>query len=667
MLYILAFAMRLLPLLLAAGAAGLAAAQSFEPPTPEQLAARERVRPAVEAIFREARTPPEKNADPRPRYFFDVTDALIALGPDVVPFLIAEVDLEDAQTFHFATYALGILGGPGAEETLRKAARRGDDRGGRYGQLSKRMAVYALALMGKGDAVDLALQGEQVADTIVIPDTYLMPQISLMLGSSAVPYLTKQLETYAGDPAASTKLEWTLAGLGRTGDPSVVPKIVPLLSNESIGVRARAEEALGQLGDGSVCDKLVPLLPNAKLRENQSAALALARMAPEKCLPGIMEHLKTEPNVEVRAQLYRAVASVQGEAALEFLQQYMATPNPHEAVILLDTIGRIGSRKGLPLVRSMLDKKDGSAVQRAIETLAILGGEGATDTLLAKTGDPRRTVKLLACRTLTEMRERRAGPRVAGNLLELVSEPVGNLSLRAPIKEYAEALVTLRFAEPVPELTEALGKQADPEIVANLRDAVTRLKLLMELGNDVPKWVAKLADPAEPVRRLAGSRLAEIGSPAAVTALERRLGDASLPAAERAEILRSIGEFRTEGAAAAVERHLVDPTYDAFDLRDARAAAAWAARRLGGTRMIHALRDSAVRRDGREIATIIYWAIADPGNAFEPIRTLRARRMRYPEPTYGREDEHVGEILRELARGRAPRRFDVPPERLSTL
>src|SRR5262245_25240320 len=97
-LYILAFAMRLLPLLLAVGAAGLAAAQGSEPPTPEELAARERVRPAVEAIFREARTPPERHADPRPRYFFDVTDSLVALGPDVVPFLVAEVDLEDSQT-----------------------------------------------------------------------------------------------------------------------------------------------------------------------------------------------------------------------------------------------------------------------------------------------------------------------------------------------------------------------------------------------------------------------------------------------------------------------------------------------------------------------------------------------------------------------------------------
>ena len=659
--------MRLLPLLLVAASAGLAAAQTFEPPTPEELAGRERVRPAVEAIWREARTPPAKNAEPRPRYFYEVTDALIDLGPDVVPFLIAEVDLEDSQTFLFATYALGRLGGPGAEEALRKAVRRGDDRGDRFGQLSKRSAVYALALMGKADAVDVALEGEEVASTVVVPDLYLMQQIALVLGPAAVPNLTKQLETFAADPAASSKLEWTLRGLGRAGDPSVVPKILPLLSSESIGVRVQTEEALGRLADGSVCDRLVPLLGNAKLRENQSVALALARIRPEKCVPAILEHLKTEPNIEVRAQLYRAVASVQGEAALESFLPYMASANPYEPTILLDTIARIGSRKGLPLVRSMLDGKDGNAVQRALEVLASLGGEGAVDTLLAKTGDPRRTVKLLACRNLTDIRERRAGPRVAGNLLDLVSEPVGNITLRAPIKEYAEALVTLRFTDPIPDLTEAIGKQSDPEILADLNSAVTRLKLLGELGNDASKWAGKLADPQEPVRRLAANRLAEIGSPAAVTALEGRVRDASLPPADRAEILRAIGEFRTEGAASMVERHLVDPAYDAYDVRDARAAAAWAARRLGGNRMVHALRDSATRRDGRDLPTLIYWAIADPANTHEPIRKLRSRRMRYPESTYGREDEHLDEILRELERGRAPRRFDVPPERLSTL
>jgi HEAT repeat protein len=659
--------MRILPLLLAALVASRVAAQPFEPPTPEELAAREKVRPAVEAIFREARTPPERNADPHPRYFYEVTDALIALGPGVVPFLIAEIDLEDSQTFHFAAYALGRLGGPGAEEALRKAVRRADDRGGRFGQACKRMAIYGLALLGHDDTIDLMQEGEEVPGTNVIPDMYLMPQLSLMLGPAAVPRLVKQLDTYAADPAASTKLEWTLRGLGRAGDPSVVPKIVPLLASESITVRAQAEEALGRLGDTTVCDKLVPLLANAKLRENQSVALALARMHPETCIPGIVTRLKTEPNVEVRAQLYRAIASVQGEGALVTLQPYLDTKNPYEPTILLDTMERIGSRKALPMVRAMLDNKNGGAVQRALETLASLGGEGAMDTLLAQASNPRHTVRLLACRNLVELREKRAGPLVAKNLLEMIDEPVGNLSQRAPIKEYAEALVLLRYTDPIPALEEAIGKQADPEIVAALKSSGERLKLLAELGDDASKWAAKLADPSKPIRLLAADRLAEIGSRAAVGALDKRLADASISPDERAAILTAIGQFHPEGASPEVERHLADPAYDGFAMRDARFAAAWAARRIGGPKMIRALRDSAVRRDGHDFATLAYLAVADPANAASTLKIARARRLRFPEPTFGREDEHLDEILRELSHGRAPRRFDVPPVVLPTL
>jgi len=658
--------MRILPLLIPALCVSLVAAQKFEPPTPEELAAQERVRPAVEAIWREVRRVPERNEDPRPRYFYETTDALIALGPGVVPFLIAEIDLEDSQTFHLAAYAMGRLGGPGVEEALRKAVRRADQRGGRFGQACKRMAIYALGMLGQADAIDLMQEGEPVPGTNVIPDLYLIQHISLMLGPAAVPRLVKQLDTYGADPASSTSLEWTLRGLGRAGDPSLASKIVPLLSSPSISVRAQAEDALGRIADGSVCDKLVPLLPNEKLRENHSVALALARIRPEACLPGIVEHLKVEPNVEVRAQLYRAIASVQGEAAIETLQPYMSTTNPYEPTILLDTLGRIGSRKALPMVRSMLDHKDGAAVQRALETLASLGGEGAVDTLLARTGDPRRTVRLLACRNLVELREKRAGPRVAGNLLELVSEPVGNLSARAPIKEYSEALVLLRYTDPIPALEDAVAKQSDPEIVADLKGALLRLKLLVELRDDVPKWSAKLTDASEPVRLLAADRLAELGSHGAIAAIEKRLADASVPPDERAAIVRSIGQYHPEAAAAIVERHLADPAYDTFAMRDARGSAAWAARRIGGAKLLRALRDAAVRCDGRSFATLAYLAVADPTSG-PTLKTLRARRLRYPESTYGREDEHLDEILRDLARGQVPRRFDVPPEKLPTL
>ena len=62
------------------------------PPTPAQLAAMERVRPLVEAVWLDVRTP-SPTGEGTGRYFFDYTDRLIAIGPDVVPFMVSELEL----------------------------------------------------------------------------------------------------------------------------------------------------------------------------------------------------------------------------------------------------------------------------------------------------------------------------------------------------------------------------------------------------------------------------------------------------------------------------------------------------------------------------------------------------------------------------------------------
>ena len=70
----------------------------------------ERVRPLVEAVWLDVRTP-SPTGEGTGRYFFDYTDRLIAIGPDVVPFMVSELELMDPNTFHLSAYALGRLGG----------------------------------------------------------------------------------------------------------------------------------------------------------------------------------------------------------------------------------------------------------------------------------------------------------------------------------------------------------------------------------------------------------------------------------------------------------------------------------------------------------------------------------------------------------------------------
>jgi hypothetical protein len=250
---------------------------------------------------------------------------------------------------------------------------------------------------------------------------------------------------------------------------------------------------------------------------------------------------------------------------------------------------------------------------------------------------------------------------VASELLDLVREPVGNTNLLPPVLRLSEALVTLNYPDPADDLKAAAARQSDPMIAETLNSCVRRLQLLAKNGNDVAAWAPEIASSFPEVRRLAERRLAEIGSPAAIRAFTARLARGDLPPEERAAVLTAIGEARTEGAAPLVERHLADPAFDAWDQGGARSAAAWAARRIGGDRMARALRESAVRRDGRDWATLVYLALVDKAAAIPELKTLRLVRLRYPQSNFGAEAPMLDAILIDLAARRQPSRFDVAP------
>jgi hypothetical protein len=203
--------------------------------------------------------------------------------------------------------------------------------------------------------------------------------------------------------------------------------------------------------------------------------------------------------------------------------------------------------------------------------------------------------------------------------------------------------------------------QTDAIIAETLSSCIRRLQLLAKNGNDVAAWTPEMASAVPEVRRLADRRVAEIGSPAAIRALTARLALADLPPGERAAVLLAIAEARTEGAAQLVERHLADPAFDGWEFGETRSAAAWAARRLGGDRMARALRESAVRRDGRDWATLVYLAFLDKAAAIPTLKALGLARLRYPQANFGPEAPKLEAILIDLAAGREPSRFDVAP------
>jgi HEAT repeat protein len=612
----------------------------------------ERMRPLVNAIWTDIRTPP-KPGEEHPRYFWEVTDKLIALGPDVVPFLAAEIELQDPATFHFSAYALGRLGGKDAEVALRRSVRAADAMGGRFGLACKRFATYGLAIIGTPDVMDLMQTGESMHGVPMCEEYPIIAQAARMIGPPAAPTLVKQLQTFASDPTAADKLEDSILALGHAGDSAVVPKLLPFLSSTLPAVRVIAADAVSRLGAPPMCEHLLPLLASAEPREREIVADLFERWKPDPCYNAMVGRLEVEAEMAVRVPLYRAIVAMGGESALDVLRLYVRTNNSLEQAVVIDAIGRIGSKKGLPVLRSLLPELTDINAAHAVSAMAAIGGEGATDTIWATTGDPRVNVAAAARDTLINARNREIAPRLASELLGIVREPVGAQSLRSLISRRTDALVALRYTDPVDDLNAASDVQSDPEIRETLASGVRRLRALVRNGDDAAAWSTDANSSFADVRRLAYARLAEIGSTRAVKGLSTCLARTDLSARDRADILLAIAEHRTAKAASLVESHLADPAYDVAGMEDPRSAAAWAARRLGGKRMSQALRESALRRDGRDWATLVYLAVLEKRAAMDILKSLRARRLRYPESRFGREAKQLDGILADLA-GIAP-------------
>ena len=647
---------------------GAGAAQGdFAPPTPEQLAAQERVRPQVTAIWNDLRSPAKPDLDRR-KLFWDISDRLIAIGPDVVPFMVAEIDLTDMVTFNISAYVLGRLGGPDAEAALRKAIRDADARGGRFGLACKKWATFGLALIGKPDVFELAQTGSlPLHHAEMVPDFAFPAHLATMIGRDAVPFLVKQLDGLATDPVAADRLEDTIVAIGSAGDPSAAPKLVPLLHSESKAVRAAAADALSRIADPSSCESVIPLLSSADQHERVAVATALDRWKPQPCYKAMVGRLEVEPDLEVRYFLYSAIAAMGGESTLPLFRSIMSTANAFDLRLIVDVLGRIGSKQGLNMLRPLLPNPDPGTVLHVLQAIASVGGEGAIDTLLATTSDRRVLIASSAQQILTNLGEQRVAPRLAEDLVTLVREPIGDEGLRPRIVQLTEGLVSLRYTEALDDLKAAIPRQSDLEIVESLTSCVRRLELLSTHGDDTAAWAGELASTRKEVRQLAGQRLAQIGSPAAIKALATHLDRAELPPEERAGILLALADARVQGAADLVERHLADPLFDAWEQQSTRAAAAFAARRIGGDRMSKALRASALRREGRDWATLVYLAVLDKRAALKTLAPLRGRRLRYPEPRSGREDTLLDGILRDLAADRTLARLDVRPEALDEL
>lgn len=652
-----------LTLVLASGVTALPTRGGEPPavPTAADLAARERVRPKAEALLAWLRDPNRPEAEAA-RGFEKGVSGFVALGPAVVPFMIAELELPDAATFNIAAYVSGLVPAPGGVAALRNSIDVADEEGGAFAEARKEWAGYGLALLGDAEAVDLlARPKSDVAWVEFMEDTRLLEAVGVLTAPASVPRLLAQLERYSKDESLLPQMDFTLMALGRIGDSSAVSALVPLTQHPRVRTRGRAVQALGRIGTPAALDTVFSSLADPDSSVRIEAAIAVSNQAPADRTQAILAKLETETDAVIRGKLYYALACIGGDSIVEAFRSHWGRPDGLDRALLVVAVGRLGSRKALNILRDGLQDPDVNVAVQATRSLQAIGGEGAADTLIALLNDPRWPVAESAIEALTALGEKRAGPRVANRLLKVeLAETIIRLELRTNVSKLCEALVALRYTAPIPDLEKAAAGQTEAGIVETLRATLRALETLDANKDDVAKWTQSAKSPDPALRGLAFERLGEIATPAATSALLRLHETADADGAIR--ILDALATARADKATPLLERILTGPEFDTAEMAQRRAFAAWCARRIGGDKMAALLRRAAERREGADYPVLLYLAELSGRAAVPILKSLRAPRLRHYDWSRGSEMEVLDAIVRDLEAGRSIARLDLSPE-----
>ncbi len=633
--------------------------------TAAELVAHERLRAAVEDAFGAYVSPsPDRALDPD--LMIESSDRLVALGPDVLPFLEFELKSDETRAYFLAVFTLGRMPGEAAAALLRGAA---EARAGRADErfVKERMwACYGLALQGRVEAIERLASGDPFAGMVdFFRDTSALRVATYVLGDAAVPTLLDLRARFdTASPADRLRLLYVVNALAPVASAENLPAVRPLLDHKEWRIRREAAGVLGHVDVPASLDLLFERLaadPDARVRA--SIAAAIEGLRPTDRFEAILAALEVQTDSYVRGCLYRVLAASGDPRALEGLRAHWGRADDLDRTWLVDAVGTLPGNGGLNLLREAVRDRSVEVAVHAAMALARNGSPGAIETLLALVNDPAWPIAETAITRLGDLGARRAAPRIADALIEReLKQAATSVATRTRARVMGSALVALDFSTPAEDIRRLVARQGDPDLKTELAHLAGLLSAIAANGDDVGAWsVAATSDDGD-LREVAYRRLARIGRKEAVEALVARFADASVP--DRVSIVERLGAVRSEGAAPLLEAALLDPEFDTPENRPVRSAAAWAAKEIGGRAMLDLLDRSVERRGGRDPYVVTYLAAARGAAGAELIRRLRPVRFGLPSMERGVEQEELDRLARDLAAGRAVDRLDRPPDDL---
>jgi HEAT repeat protein len=130
------------------------------------------------------------------------------------------------------------------------------------------------------------------------------------------------------------------------------------------------------------CD-LVSNLKSRSVRLRREAIAAIGQVADRSCTNVLIDAIKAEPDLEVRASLIKTVGAVGTANLIPFLETFLSDPDPRCRSNTIEALGRFPQEKEriLPMIARLLTDPDNRVIGTAIKVMHELGDDAGLSML----------------------------------------------------------------------------------------------------------------------------------------------------------------------------------------------------------------------------------------------------------------------------------------------
>ncbi len=520
-----------------------------------------------------------------------IADQIVAVGPDAMPSLLAEMERGLPRTWPVMIYSIGAIGDPRGIPVLERQLK------GQEGIIYQEI-LYALALAGQQDALLRSLRSNRAIQ--LEPGATALDFIAGALGPPAVPILVREIPRRAQESRVAA-----LSALGTIGDASAVEFLLQWSRQPNVIDRRFAIVALARIGDPRARPRIFEALSDPDPGVREAAAEGAGTLRDPHATPALAAMIASTAPSSTRSQAIWALGLIGGAAATEALAGAVAHSDTNDRLQLLQALGRTRHAAAVPTLAREALSEDRLVAGQAAQGLVSIPGPAATEKLLEvcdRASVPE--AGLEAAREAVARRDPRAIPCALQRLRSDFENPAGfGLGAESLLEQL---LLTAPPSAAASLDTLAEGVQA-PAIQHRLRSVASGIRLVYELGPDPAPWI-ELLDTGTPAEvDLAIERLGEIGDPRAVEPLRRLFGRIEPERAHR--IPQALGRIGSDRATPFLVALVSDDIYRVPSLQRSRQEAAVAlSAYTRSDAAVAALRTAFIEERGLDLVPLMAYA-----------------------------------------------------------